>query len=209
MVICMTNRSKEKGDRGEREAVAALRELFPGLVLKNSQRKLGAGRKEDTGDLVVFHDVTIQVKNYADVSTSLREAAVGAAIQGERAGTRFAFGMAPIPRARRGSVRWLAATLEWPGGAPDETEIARFGQVSRAVARVRQENIGIRRDKRVVAVDRRDSLRLYVAPVEAWVAAWQVASIGYVQPSLFDDTFLAGPPEGRNNSSVLPLHLAS
>jgi hypothetical protein len=183
----MTNRAKQKGDKGEREAVAVLKALAPDLALENAQRKLGAGRREDTGDLVVLPDVTVQVKTYAEVTTALREAASGAEAQSARAGTSFALGIAPIPRARRGSVRWLASVLQWPGGDPDEAELAHFGMLGRAVAHVRREDLGIRRDRRIVAVDRRGLPRLYVAPIEAWVASWQVARDGYCQLRLYED----------------------
>ena len=182
----MTNPSKIKGDRGEREAVGVLRALAPDLMVAKPQRKLGAGRREDTGDLVVLPDVTVQVKTYGRIETALRDAATGAETQGERAGTAFALGMAPIPRARRGSVRWLAGVLRWPGGDPDESELAHVGLPSRAIAHVRREDLGVRRDRRIVAVERADMARLYVAPIEAWVAAWRVARDGYVQLSLFD-----------------------
>lgn len=182
----MTNRSKQKGDRGEREAVEVLRSLAPGLVVDKPQRKLGAGRREDTGDLVVLPDVTIQVKTYAGVTTALREAATGAEAQRARAGTSFALGMAPVPRARRGSVRFLAAALSWPGGDPDDADLVRVGLVGRAVAHVRREDLGVRRDRRIVAVERAGMARLYVAPIEAWVAAWRLARDGRVQLSLLD-----------------------
>src|SRR6478735_12765266 len=56
------NTNKRKGDRAEREAVAVLCELAPDLVVARPQRLLGAGRREDTGDLWVFPGVTVQVK---------------------------------------------------------------------------------------------------------------------------------------------------
>lgn len=181
----MTNAAKQKGDRGEREAVAVLAALAPDLVVEKPQRKLGAGRKEDTGDLVVLPDVTVQVKTYGKVEAALREAAAGAEAQRERAGTRFALGMVPIPRARQGSVRWLAATLSWPGADPDEVDLVHLGLVSRAITHLRREDLGVRRDRRIVALDRARLPRLYLAPIEAWVTAWRIARQGHVQLSMF------------------------
>jgi len=187
-LLVMTNKSKAKGDQGEREAVNVLRALAPDLTLPDAQRKLGAGRKEDTGDLVVFEDVTIQVKNYVDVGRALREAALGAQLQGERARTRFALGMAPVYRARASSVRWLACVLDWPGGEPPSAELASFGLPLRAVAHVRREDLGIRREQRITVVERQGTPRIFVAPIEAWVASWRSAMADGVQLTLFDKT---------------------
>ena len=182
----MANASKQKGDRGEREAVEVLTCLAPDLLVDKPQRKLGAGRKEDTGDLVVLPDVTIQVKTYGKVETILREAAVGAEAQRVRAGSTFALGMAPIPRARRGSVRWLAAVLSWPGGDPDDLDLVHVGMVGRAVTHLRREDLGVRRDRRIVAVERAGLPRLYIATIDAWMAAWRVARDGRLQLSLLE-----------------------
>jgi hypothetical protein len=182
----MTNRHKAKGDQGEREAVNVLRALAPDLVLADAQRKLGAGRKEDTGDLVVFDDVTIQVKNYVDTARALREAALGAQVQSERARTTFALGLAPIFRARTSAVRWLACVTDWPGGEPPRSELAVFGLPLRAVAHVRREDLGVRRERRIAVVERQGTPRLYVAPVEAWITAWRLARADGVQLHLFE-----------------------
>ena len=182
----MANSAKVKGDRGEREAVLVLKALVPDLVLPNAQRKLGAGRREDTGDLVVFPDVTVQVKTYATAGKALRDAAEAAEAQRVRAGTRFAFGMAPVPRARRGAVRWLASTLVWPGGELGQDDLFSVGLVSRAIAHVRRDDLGIRRERRVAIVERAGAHPLYVAPVEAWIAAWRLACDRQVQPVVPD-----------------------
>ena len=182
----MANAAKLKGDRGEREAVLVLKALAPDLVLSNAQRKLGAGRREDTGDLVVFSDVTVQVKTYATAGSALRDAAEGAELQRARAGTRFALGMAPVPRARRGAVRWLASTLRWPGGELGQDDLFSVGLVSRAIAHVRRDDLGIRRERRVAIVERAGAHRIYVAPVEAWIAAWRLARNGRVQLTVPD-----------------------
>lgn len=115
------NPSKAKGDRAEREAVAELVSLAPDLVsVHNPQRKLGAGRAEDTGDLWVFHDVAIQVRSYdtSRLGIAIRSAAVDAVVQATNAGVPYALGMVPIPGSRKGTVRWLACGLDWPDSGP-------------------------------------------------------------------------------------------
>jgi len=172
MVFTM-NANKAKGDRGEREAVVVLCQLAPDLVLPNARRKLGAGRKDDIGDLEVFPDVTIQVKTMSDVVTALRHAAIGAAIQGERAETAYQMGMVPIPRARAKAVRWLAAAIDWPGGHPPDDELRIVGRTQDAVAHCRSETLGIPRSRRIAAVRRMDAQGMYVSTLEAWIAAWR------------------------------------
>lgn len=83
----MANPSKRKGDRGELE-LARLLEAELGIRV---QRKLGAGRKEDTGDL---HGLAfpVQAKNYVDITRALREALNGARDQRQNAGAPCAAG---------------------------------------------------------------------------------------------------------------------
>lgn len=65
----MAHPNKIKGDRAEREAAALLTELLKRPV----RRKLGAGRKDDTGDIDGVHNWTIQVKNRKDIARCIRE----------------------------------------------------------------------------------------------------------------------------------------
>lgn len=114
----MANPNKRKGDAAEREAVVALLELAPDLAVWNAQRMLGAGRKEDVGDLLVFPDVTIQVKaaKPENLSRAIYQAADGAKVQAARARKPFALGLVQVPRARKvGAVRWMAVVHDWPG----------------------------------------------------------------------------------------------
>ena len=106
----MANSNKSKGDRAEREALEVICGLAPDLVVTRPQRLLGAGRREDTGDLWVLPGVTVQVKHRADPAHAIRLAAVGAAVQASRAGCAFALGLVPIPGpGRRRSGGWRAA----------------------------------------------------------------------------------------------------
>jgi hypothetical protein len=184
------NAPKQKGDRTEREAVAILVAAAPHLVLPTARRKLGAGRKDDMGDLEVFPEVTIQVKGLANLAKALRTAAVGAAEQALRAEHPFALGLAPVPRARATSVRWLASALEWPGGAPESDEMAHFGTTESAVAHARNERIGVPRNHRVAVVERSDMADLFVAPVEAWIARWELSQLAIA-------TSLVASPHGE------------
>lgn len=64
----MAHPSKVKGDRAEREIARILADLTG----QDVRRKLGAGRADDTGDLVGFPGVTIEIKNYASVTEGIR-----------------------------------------------------------------------------------------------------------------------------------------
>lgn len=119
----MANPQKQKGDRAELEAVTALVKQGHGLAMHPLQmRALGAGRKEDTGDIHVFPDVAIQVKNYAQnrLNAGLRSAAFGALRQSENGLVPFHLGMVVVPRARKDGFRWAATAVTWVlDSAPD------------------------------------------------------------------------------------------
>jgi len=169
----MVNSSKNKGDRGELEAVRVCLALAPDLLVPRAMRMLGAGRREDVGDLKLLPDAAVQVKNCADLSAALRQAAVGAQRQARHGQMDFALGLAPVPRARATSVRWLAACLFWPDDTLAHDEIARFGNPGAAVAHLRNENLGVPRDRRIAIVERRGTDTIVVAPIEAWFAAYR------------------------------------
>ena len=171
------NASKNKGDRGEREAVEVLKFLAPDLSLPNAMRKLGAGRKEDTGDLHVFDDVTIQVKCLKHVGDALRQAATGASVQSGRAGTRFHVGMAPIPRARKNGVHWLCVTSQWP--IVPTAAFPEFGTTGKAIDYIRSDNkfITIAPTDRLAMVVRQGKDSLFISPVNAWVDALRAARL--------------------------------
>ena len=58
----MTNRSKAKGDNAEREVQALLRNL---LDIPSIRRALGAGRKDDVGDIDGVPHTAVQVADWA------------------------------------------------------------------------------------------------------------------------------------------------
>ena len=65
----MTNPQKDKGDRSELEVQAILRDQlgYP------ARRALGAGRKDDCGDITGIPDTVVQVANYASLDRAVRE----------------------------------------------------------------------------------------------------------------------------------------
>lgn len=125
----MANPQKQKGDKAERDAVADLTELVPDLVRAKPERYLGAGRKDDVGDVRVLDDVAIQVKHLKDPSTAIAPAALGARRQQENKEASegwevpFHLGMVKFPGARPGTVRWIAVGLDYPEIDPDDAPV--------------------------------------------------------------------------------------
>lgn len=169
----MTNSSKDKGDRGEREADAYLKALCPDLLVWDAMRALGAGRKEDKGDLKAFPDAAVQVKNFkADyLSKGLYEAATGARTQAGHARHPFNTGMVVVPRARKtGAVRFVASTLDWP---TSDTVHARATNSLRALEMVKAAGPA---SSLTVQVDRKGQPAIIVANIDTWVAAYRIAT---------------------------------
>ena len=77
--------SKRKGDKAELEVQGILRELL-GVP---ARRQLGAGRADDIGDITGVPDTVIQVANYKNVTTAVREKPVECERQRERARATF------------------------------------------------------------------------------------------------------------------------
>lgn len=78
----VANSSKAKGDRAEREVETILRDLL-GVP---ARRALGAGRKDDIGDIHGVPDTVIQVVNWKNVAKAVREKPVEA--EGQRLHSR-------------------------------------------------------------------------------------------------------------------------
>lgn len=101
----MTNPSKLKGDRAEREAA----QLLADLLGVDCRRKLGAGRTDDTGDLDAppgscLDGWVLEVKNYRDILAAIRDGLADA--EREQSNSRSPFGAAMI---RRPGGRWFVA----------------------------------------------------------------------------------------------------
>jgi hypothetical protein len=82
----MTNSAKNKGDRAEREVEALLRDL---LDLPNVRRALGAGRKDDVGDIHGIPNTVIQVAAWNDILAAIRSKLVGCQDQQKNANAKF------------------------------------------------------------------------------------------------------------------------
>jgi hypothetical protein len=96
----VTSASKRKGDQAEREIAHILTDQLGPLV----RRRLGAGRRDDTGDLDGLEQTTVEVKAYADIARAVREGLADCTTEQTNAGTPF--GVAFI---RRPGGRWFAA----------------------------------------------------------------------------------------------------
>lgn len=80
----LTNPQKAKGDRAELEVQAILQDEL-GL----GRRALGAGRKDDCGDIHGIPDTIIQVANYASLDRAVREKLPTVEQQMENAGAQY------------------------------------------------------------------------------------------------------------------------
>lgn len=185
------NASKAKGDEGEREAVALLKERMPDIANHGAKRELGAGRAEDIGDVVrVLPHAVIQVKTpgMANLGPYIRASALGATAQLGNAivqgyPMRFAVGMVPIPRQPKGgAVRWLACAESWPLPISDLSiaEPVRFSSVSKLIAWLKDDTgpYGYQawgRETRIATYGLRADDSVLVAPIEAWLEAYRSA----------------------------------
>lgn len=95
----MTTSAKRKGDRCELELAHQLHQLTGWPV----RRKLGAGRRDDTGDLDGLPDCTAQVKAYADIGRAIRDGILELEAQHRNAGTTHG-----VLFVRRPGARWIA-----------------------------------------------------------------------------------------------------
>lgn len=180
MVLAMVNSSKAKGDRAELDAVRMLLAAAPDLCHDNAKRMLGAGRAEDVGDLYVFPDVAVQVRNYAmaAIGQAVRSSAEDSVAQAANGRVPFGLGLVPFPRARPGSVKWLACVSRWPGALPIEP--IPFALVGRALAWVRDDAgphgyMAYPRESRIAALGG-PGTPVLIAPVEAWLVAYRAAT---------------------------------
>lgn len=94
----MTSPSKRKGDLAELEVQALLRDHL-GMP---ARRALGAGRKDDIGDITGVDRTVIQVANRKDIAAAVREKPLECEQQRRNAGEPFA---ATFIRLRGGDYR--------------------------------------------------------------------------------------------------------
>jgi hypothetical protein len=98
----LTNANKQKGDKGERECAALLADLL-GVP---ARRALGAGRKDDVGDVYGIPQLVVQV--YAGTSNVVAAGVVAKPLEAEQqrinAGVPFAV---TAVRVRGGKWRFV------------------------------------------------------------------------------------------------------
>jgi len=98
--------SKAKGDRAEREIAFELSTLLG----RDIERKLGAGRAEDTGDLYGLTNWTAQVADWKDALRAIRQKPEGAEQQRINAKTEHAV---TFIRLRGGMWRAVQTLPQW------------------------------------------------------------------------------------------------
>src|SRR4051812_22437880 len=82
----MSNPQKRKGDQAEREVAAILNDTLG----TNARRALGAGRKDDVGDVYGVPRTVIQVANYRSLDDAVRLKLAATEQQRENADADFA-----------------------------------------------------------------------------------------------------------------------
>lgn len=102
----MANSSKRKGDKAELEVQGILRDLL-GVP---ARRALGAGRRDDVGDIHGVPDTCVSVTNRKDVAAAVRAKPVECEMQRERRGCEFA---ATFVRLRGGEYRVVMTPEQW------------------------------------------------------------------------------------------------
>lgn len=102
----MTGASKNKGDRAEREVQALLRDHL-GVP---ARRALGAGRKDDIGDITGVPNTVIQVANWKNVAQAVRHKPVEAEAQRANAAADFA---CSFVRLSGGEFRVVLTVDQW------------------------------------------------------------------------------------------------
>jgi hypothetical protein len=102
----MTGSAKRKGDRSEIEACGVIYDLTGYPV----RRRLGAGRRDDVGDLDGVPDTVIQVANWADVAAAAVAKPREAEVQRVNADATFA---ATFVRFRGGLWRVVLTPEQW------------------------------------------------------------------------------------------------
>ena len=98
--------SKRKGDRAELEVQGLIRDHL-GLP---ARRKLGAGRKDDVGDIDGVPETVIQVAAYQDIVRAIGEKVPECEAQQARAGALFG---ATFVRRRGGSYVVVLSVPQW------------------------------------------------------------------------------------------------
>ena len=102
----MANPSKAKGDRAELEVQA----LLGALLGVPARRKLGAGRRDDMGDIDGVPNTCIQVASIARLADAIREKPLELEVQLRRSGCTFG---ATFVRLYGGAYRVVLTPEQW------------------------------------------------------------------------------------------------
>lgn len=94
----MTGPAKRKGDRAEREAAGLVSDLTGFAV----RRMLGAGRRDDVGDLLGVPDHVVQVADWVDALKAVRHKPIAAEEQRANAGAGYVATLIRLPGGTRG-----------------------------------------------------------------------------------------------------------
>jgi hypothetical protein len=122
----LTGSAKAKGDRGEREVVDLLRDLLRGLIeVARIRRELGAGRKEDFGDIANVPYTALQVTWRQDLTGAIYEKIEGVERQRKAKRVPFAATFARkngrpwvvVMTPQQWRVMWKYAKIGWEATA--------------------------------------------------------------------------------------------
>ena len=103
----MSNPSKRKGDKAEREAAT----LITDVTGFSARRMLGAGRTDDVGDIdTAIPSTVVQVADWQNRLRAMMEKPLGAEAQRLNAGATFA---ATFIRSRGGIFRVVLTPEQW------------------------------------------------------------------------------------------------
>ena len=123
----MTNSPKNKGDRAELEVQELLRRLLNNPSIR---RALGAGRKDDVGDIDGVPNTAIQVAWYKDINTAITNKLPDVEVQRENRGVRFG---ALFIRRIRAKIPWVVVMTP-----EDWATMWRYAQIGLRVETKRQ-----------------------------------------------------------------------
>ncbi len=123
--------SKRRGDRAELAVQALIRDLLGWPA----RRMLGAGRKDDIGDVTGVPDTTVQVCDWKDLLAAVRTKPRECEQQQLRAGTTFG---ATFVRLRGGEFRVVMTPEQWATYAREAQPVVPVpSAVDRTVTRLR------------------------------------------------------------------------
>ncbi|MGO0605623.1 MAG: hypothetical protein ACTIIH_13710 [Brevibacterium sp.] len=129
----MPNSAKNKGDRGEREVLERILTDLGDFTVLGAARGKNAGQPHDRGDLFVFDDEAVQVKNFkrSQLGQAVRESASGAAAQAANGFKPFGVRLSLIDGARKNDVRILASYTPGLADRLGIEAVVEFGTISK------------------------------------------------------------------------------